>query len=83
MLSKLKKLKENLRVEYYFSHNEHDKTELLKVTKRYKELIKIAKCEDIQEKLEFNKNNPKKLWKVLKSLYKEEKSESQANSPNA
>ena len=55
----------------------------IKVTKRYKELIKIAKCEDIQEKLEFNKNNPKKLWKVLKSLYKEEKSESQANSPNA
>lgn len=68
----LKKTKENAREKYSYTNNDIDRLELLKIVKKYKEEIKAAKCREIQNKIEANKDDQKKLWKVLKSLYKDE-----------
>jgi hypothetical protein len=48
---------------------------LAKIVRKYKDEIKDAKCKEIQDKIKLHKNDPKKLWRVLKSMYKDEKRE--------
>ncbi|CRK86787.1 CLUMA_CG000618, isoform A [Clunio marinus] len=75
---KIKKLKEEKKImmmKYEFSKNMNDKKCLMKSVKKYKEAIKEEKCKDIQNKINNNKSDPKKLWKILKSMYSEKKSE--------
>lgn len=74
-LSLMKKLKEKAREKVSYTNSEDDKKDLIVKSTLYKEEIKREKCNEIQRKIKENKNDPKKLWKVLKSLYKEEKNE--------
>ncbi|CRK87724.1 CLUMA_CG001514, isoform A [Clunio marinus] len=71
----LKKVKENARTKYELSNDENDRLDLLRKVKEYKEKIKEEKCSEVQKNIRENKNDPKKLWRILKSLYKEESKE--------
>jgi Reverse transcriptase (RNA-dependent DNA polymerase) len=69
-LRKMKKKKDELFKKYEMSNDLDHKTEWEKLSKTYKEMIKKAKCDFIQLKIEENKNDQKKMWQTLKSLYK-------------
>ncbi|CRL01833.1 CLUMA_CG015718, isoform A [Clunio marinus] len=74
-IKKLKKEKQYLTMKHEFSGSENDRIALMKIIKKYKEEIKIQKCKVIQEKIKNNFSDNRKLWKILKSLYNEKKSE--------
>lgn len=68
----LKKKKNELYKKYCYSNDDQDYLIFEKAYKEYRINLKNAEASAIHDEIEKNKNDPKRLWRVLKSLYKEE-----------
>ena len=72
-LKVLKRIKNDLYIDYAISNDEVQYIKFEKAYKDYKYELKLAESKMIQRELEKNKTDPKRLWKILKSLYKDDK----------
>lgn len=71
-LKLLKILKDRQYKKHEHTKDPADKEKWIVLCSQYKEKIKKAKCQFIQNKIRENQHNPRKMWKTLKSLYKSE-----------
>jgi hypothetical protein len=71
-LYELKKKKSQCFTEYSRSNSETDYDLFIEASNNYKKELRNAEQKYIQKQLEENRNDPTKLWKILKNLYKDE-----------
>jgi exonuclease III len=71
-LKELKKYKNSLYVKFCMSQEEEDYDAFQVACDKYKNELRKSESKFIQSEIEKNKHDPKKLWKILKSMYKEE-----------
>lgn len=70
---KLREIKRNLAVMreiYFYTRDDETLQRLSELNREYKNEIRSAKSAYVQERIKSNMNDSKKLWRVLKSLYK-------------
>lgn len=71
-LRNLKRCKNESYVKFCISQNESDYDLFVIACEKYKKELRNAENKYIQKQIDDNRKDPKKLWKILKSLYKDE-----------
>lgn len=71
-LAELKRKKNELYLKYKIENCNVTYKEFVTISKEYKNQLKNAHSAAIQKELEENRNDSKKLWKILKGLYKDD-----------